>query len=92
MVCKPKDKWGLGIMDFRKQNEGLLMKHLHKFYNKHDTPWVQLVWQYYSHEISHVSKLCGSFGWKGIMKLVNKYIHLHKVTIGNGDTALITFQ
>jgi hypothetical protein len=31
MICKPKDKGGLGIMDFRKQNEGLLMKHLHNF-------------------------------------------------------------
>jgi hypothetical protein len=64
------------------------MKHLHKFYNKHDTPWVQLVWQYYTHEVPNAFKLCGSFWWKDFMKLVDKYISLCKVTIGDGDTAL----
>jgi hypothetical protein len=34
MICKPREKGGLGILDFKKQNEALLMKHLHKFYNK----------------------------------------------------------
>jgi hypothetical protein len=47
MICKPKSSGGLGIIDFRKQNEGLLMKHLHKFFNKEDIPWVHLVWRYY---------------------------------------------
>jgi hypothetical protein len=88
MVCKPKDKGGLGILDFSKLNEGLLMKHLHKFYNKQDTPWVQLVWNYYNNEVPHASKLCGSFWWKDIMKLAGKYIPLCKITIGTGDTAL----
>jgi hypothetical protein len=31
MICKPKEKGGLGILDFKKQNEALLMKNLHKF-------------------------------------------------------------
>ena len=31
MICKPKSSGGLGILDFEKQNQGLLMKHLHKF-------------------------------------------------------------
>jgi hypothetical protein len=39
-VTKPKDKGGLGIIDLRSQNEALLLKHLDKFYNKKDTPWV----------------------------------------------------
>jgi hypothetical protein len=31
------------------QNEALLLKNLHKFFNKVDLPWVQLLWsQYYS--------------------------------------------
>jgi hypothetical protein len=88
MVCKPKDKGGLGILDFSKLNEGLLMNHLHKFYNKQDTPWVQLVWNYYINEVSHASKLCGSFWWKDIMKLAMKYVPLCKITVGTDDTVL----
>jgi hypothetical protein len=47
MICKPKEKGGLGIMDFQKQNKALLIKHLHNFFNKKDIPWVNLVWNYY---------------------------------------------
>ena len=43
MICKPKNKGGLGITNFRHQNDALLMKFAHKFYNKEDTPWVNLV-------------------------------------------------
>src|SRR3954467_14100413 len=31
MVCKPKNKGGLGIIDLKMQNQGLLLKQLHKF-------------------------------------------------------------
>ena len=75
-------------MDFGKQNDGLLMKHLHKFYNKQDVRWVDLVWQYYSYGVPHASKRCGSFWWRDIMKLVEKYIPLCSVQVGSGDTAL----
>jgi hypothetical protein len=34
LICKPKMKGGLGIVDFQNKNEALLMKFLHKFYNK----------------------------------------------------------
>ena len=34
MVCKPKAKGGMGIMDLNLQNKSLLLKQLHKFYNK----------------------------------------------------------
>lgn len=45
----PKEKGGLGIKIIRLQNEALLLKHLDKFYNKKDIPWVNLVWHtYYS--------------------------------------------
>ena len=46
-VCKPKNKGGLGVLDLKVQNEALLMKSLHKFYAKHDTPWVHLIWSTY---------------------------------------------
>jgi hypothetical protein len=38
MITKPKLKGGLGVINFRVQNEALLMKNLHKFFNKHDRP------------------------------------------------------
>jgi hypothetical protein len=47
LVCKPKTEGGLGVLDLKTQNESLLMKHLHKFFNKIPVPWVQLVWDQY---------------------------------------------
>lgn len=47
MVCVPKDCGGLGIININAHNEALLMKFLHKFYTKADTPWVNLLWNRY---------------------------------------------
>jgi hypothetical protein len=51
----------------------MLMKHLNKFYNKKDIPWVNMIWSaYYSNgEIPHASKDRGSFWWRDILKLVD---------------------
>jgi hypothetical protein len=38
MVRAPKEEGGLGIIDIGKQNEALLLKNLHKFFNKLDIP------------------------------------------------------
>jgi hypothetical protein len=38
MVCKPKNKGGLGIINLKIQNKCLMMKQLHKFYNNVDLP------------------------------------------------------
>jgi hypothetical protein len=43
MVCKAKDEGGLGVIDLKTLNEALLIKFLHKFFNKEDIPWVSLV-------------------------------------------------
>jgi hypothetical protein len=45
MVCLPKEGGRLGVINLRARNEALLLKNLHKFFNKIDTPWVQLVWE-----------------------------------------------
>jgi hypothetical protein len=37
-----KNHGGLGILDLRAHNIALLIKHMHKFYNKKDISWVQL--------------------------------------------------
>jgi hypothetical protein len=39
-VCNNKENGGLGVHDLQTQNESTLLKHLHKFFNKHDIPWV----------------------------------------------------
>jgi hypothetical protein len=41
-----KGAWELYI-NLTIQNESLLLKQLHKFYNKVNIPWVQLVWYHY---------------------------------------------
>lgn len=43
LVCIPKVSGGLGNLFV--QNESLLLKHLHKFFNKLDIPWVHLIWE-----------------------------------------------
>ena len=49
LVCLPKDEGGLGVLNLQTHNEALLLKNLHKFYNKFDIPWVNLIWErYYS--------------------------------------------
>ena len=49
MVTKSKEEGGLGVLDLKTQNEALLLKNFHKFYNRADIPWVHLIWEkYYS--------------------------------------------
>lgn len=38
MVCLPKEEGGPGVIDLRVQIEALLMKNLHKFFNKENLP------------------------------------------------------
>jgi hypothetical protein len=47
MITKPKDSGGLGVIKLETQNEALLLKYLHKFYNNHDLPWVNIIWNNY---------------------------------------------
>ncbi|WVZ51455.1 hypothetical protein U9M48_002601 [Paspalum notatum var. saurae] len=56
--CLLKESGGLGVPNLRTQNEALLLKNLHKFFNKLDIPWVNLIWERY-YPASHIKK--GSF-------------------------------
>ena len=70
LVCKPKDKGGLGVIDIKTQNVALLLKHLYKFYNRLDVPWVTLIWDtYYVNTVPHAVDPIGSFWWRDIMQL-----------------------
>jgi hypothetical protein len=89
MICKPKLKGGLGIVDFQKQNAALLIKFLDKFYNKQDLPSVNLVWDaYYQEKVPHAENICGSFWWKDVIKQVDNFRGVAKVQHGRGDTLL----
>jgi hypothetical protein len=83
MLTKPKDKGGVGLVNFKKKNEDLLMKHLDKFYNRENIPWVQLIWSPYYEDFVPQA---GSFWWRDIFKLVNDYRDLSFVRPRRGDS------
>lgn len=89
LVCRPKLKGGLGIINLKVQNQGLLLKQLHKFYNKAQVPWVQLIWStYYADRIPHASDPCGSFWWRDLLQLSDIYRGVTSVKVNAGDTVL----
>lgn len=89
-VSKPKDKGGLGVINLRNQNKALLLKHLDKFYNQKQVPWVRLIWTtYYSNgKIPHAVPEKGSFWWKDIMRLWDIFRDIATCSVGNGKTIL----
>ena len=87
MVCLPKDEGGLGVLDLKKQNESLLMKHMYNFYNRLDIPWVKLIWEkYYSNGQLPVSIPRASFWWRDILKLLSSFKGLASVQLADGST------
>jgi hypothetical protein len=90
-VCKPKKRGGMGIINLDFQNCALLMKHLDKFFNKRDLPWVKLIWNaYYSNNSvpPHALQERGSFWWKDIFRLIPIFRGVSTIQINTGDLAL----
>ena len=89
--CIPKRKGGLGIINLRSQNKALLLKHLDKFYNKKEAPWVKLIWNahYPNGQMPHVTTDKGSFWWRDALKLLDKYKGMASVTVACGQTCLL---
>lgn len=84
---KPKEKGGHGVINIRLQNDALLMKQLHKFYNKADVPWVKLIWnRYYQGKVPHECRELGSFWWRDVMRLNTTYRRIARCTLGDGST------
>jgi hypothetical protein len=72
-VTRPKMKGGLGVIKLRVQNEVLLLKNLHKFFNKANLPWVHLVWsQYYTNGKLPSSMPKGSSWWRSMLRLLDQ--------------------
>jgi hypothetical protein len=90
MVCLPKSEGGLEVLQLEVHNEALLLKNLHKFFNKSDIPWVHLVWEkYYNNCNLPNHTLKGSFWWTDILSLLGKFKNLASVNINLGDTCFI---
>lgn len=89
MVCRPKKHGGLGVLNLKIQNDALLMKFFHKFYNRHNIPWVDLIWNtYYADTILHATDPCGSFWWKDVMQLSPIFRVVSSVWINYGSSVL----
>jgi hypothetical protein len=89
LAQRPKKKGGLGIKNLYLQNDALLMKQLHKFYSKEDTPWVQQVWfKYYANRVPHSHRVVGSFWWKDIFELKDLYTGITTCQLGDGSSIL----
>lgn len=89
LICRPKLKGGLGIINLKIQNQGLLLKQLFKFYNRLDILWVNLIWSsYYAHGIPHMVDPCGSLWWRDLMQLSDIFRGVNMIKIGNDSTTL----
>src|SRR4051812_26448293 len=89
LVCRPKKKGGLGIINMQFQDKALLLKHLHKFYDKENVPWASVIWNtYYSGNVPHETILCGSFWWKDEFNLNDLYRLVASIMINARDFAL----
>jgi hypothetical protein len=89
MVCLPKKQGGLGVLDLSLHNDAMLLKFMHKFFNKIDIPWVQLIWEnYYANGKLPGQNKRGSFWWRDIVKLLDKFKRMAFVSVGDGSTIL----
>ncbi|XP_073360069.1 uncharacterized protein [Aegilops tauschii subsp. strangulata] len=90
LICRPKNKGGLGILNLGVQNVALLLKHVNNFLNKKDLPWVSLIWDTYYHgRVPQGTSDCGSFWWKDICKVMQNFRECAWVQINGGDIALM---
>ena len=90
MVCLPKAQGGLGVINLTIQNEALLLKNLHKFFNRLDIPRVHLIWEkHYQNDKLPSTIKKGSFWWKDNLKLLDKFKGLASVNLSDGRTCLL---
>ena len=88
LVCRPKQHGGLGVLNLELHNKALLLKHLHKFFCRDNTPWVKLVWSIYDSDPPHAQSPRGSFSWRDIFSLMNIYRSVTRTTVVDGQNTL----
>jgi hypothetical protein len=83
MVTKPKIKGGLGLLISICLMIQYFWKKPHKFFNKVDSPWAQLLWsQFYSNGKVSGTIRKGGFWWsRSIVKLIHTKVS-HKLIWG----------
>ena len=92
-VCKPKTQGGLGVLNINVQNNALLLKNLHKFFNKADIPWGKLVWEsYYSNGQLPGNQMIGCFWWKANINNLVHFKAMAKCNIGDGSPVSFWFD
>jgi hypothetical protein len=74
LATRSKLEGGLGILNITTHNDALLLKNLHKFFNRADCPWVQLIWDnyYFSGKLPD-NRPKSSFWWRGVLKQLDKF-------------------
>jgi hypothetical protein len=66
------------------------MKHIHKFYNHADVPWVHLMWETYcTRELPPDKSKEVSFWWRDCLKSLPNFKPLAKCSLGNGCSVLL---
>ena len=66
--------------NIEKQNKALLLKNLHKFFNKADIPLVHLVWEkHYSNGKLPSSIVKGSFWWRDNLKNLQYFKQMARI-------------
>lgn len=90
VVCRPKNRGGLGVKDISIQNNALMLKNLHKFFNRHNIPWVNMIWEtYYSSGQLPGQQFIGSFWLKANLKLIDQYKGMARCILGDGKLAFL---
>jgi hypothetical protein len=89
-VQRPKSQGGLAVINLAIQNKALLFKHLHKFFNKADVPWVDLTWKaFYIVDIAPQARNSRlSFWWRALCRLFDSFRGVAKPIVGRGDTTM----
>lgn len=83
------------MIDIKSQNDALLMKFLENFFNHADVPWVTLTWsKFYSNPQTPPQARCpiGSFWWKEVLKLFDKYQSLASCIRNKGNTVMFWYD
>jgi len=92
LVTLPKTEGGLGVHDLKLQIECLFLKNLHKFFNRVNLPWIQLIWNtlFSNNRLPNSeSRPKGSFWWRDSLKLLSQFKDIAVISVGDGATCLL---
>jgi hypothetical protein len=70
-VCRPKELWGLGILNSKKMNIALMLKWIWRLYHEEGPIWVQILRVKYTSaaDIFAGNRNSGSQFWKSLHKI-----------------------